>query len=819
VTTTIRGVVTAPGHADPVVPACSTHSGFWSYDFEGGMPAGWTTSTGPAWYADTARAHGGTRSIRGADIGDNQQTGVQFTVTLADAGTLSFWYTVSSESGFDYLRAYDNGTQLGRWSGNVGWTQVSFALAAGTHTIEFRYTKDGSVSSGSDTGWVDDVQITTASSCTGAGCTWTQACSSLLSSAACGAAAGCSWSGSACTGTMANHCTGTPTPIPNPWGAPDPLYDVQVYVPGTTPAAFTPGVSCDRCTATPSGNPIAQARTDIDGNFTLTNVPCGTNIPLVIQLGRWRRQITIPSVACCGTTTLTQEQVRMPRNRTEGDIPLIAMVTGDVDVMECILRKIGIDDSEFSNPAAQGGSGRVRFYQDYDPSNGYNGAEYNASTPPDDQLVGAGGDLNQYDMAFFACPGYAYDQSQADQQRLINYANAGGRIFTTHFHYDWLNNNPFAANPAAPTTMAAWSSAAPAPFSQTANWAVNTSSRAGTTAIIDTSFARGASLAQWLFNRGASTTYGQIPVSTIRQDFSSVVAPAQRWLYDSTQPIHYTFDTPITYPPLAATSAANQCGRVVFSDWHAAPSGGVTNWDFPTECSVGPMTPQERVLEFMLFDLASCIPVPTAPACVPQTCASQGLSCGLAADGCGNTLNCGPCPAGTSCGGGGTPGVCGAPTTCVPLTCSSPAAACGVSADGCGGSISCPCTSFAPSGTFTELYASQPAPCTITECPVWGAFNFTADVPAGTRIVFSFQSADTATGFPSAPTATYTVNPPAVGTTVSGSIDVAALMMAAGAPTGRYFLQVTTTLYSDASRTRAPTLVSDNLAFTCSPCG
>jgi hypothetical protein len=48
--------------------------------------------------------------------------------------------------------------------------------------------------------------------------------------------------------------------------------------------------------------------------------------------------------------------------------------------------------------------------------------------------------------------------------------------------------------------------------------------------------------------------------------------------------------------------------------------------------------------------------------CVPQTCAEQGKNCGQHNNGCGGTISCGTCSAGT-CGGGGTPGVCGCPST------------------------------------------------------------------------------------------------------------------------------------------------------------
>ena len=73
---------------------------------------------------------------------------------------LSFDYNTSTESGFDYLELYVNGSFVDEWSGSNGWTTYTTALSAGTNTIEWRYVKDGSVSDGSDTVWVDDVSIT-----------------------------------------------------------------------------------------------------------------------------------------------------------------------------------------------------------------------------------------------------------------------------------------------------------------------------------------------------------------------------------------------------------------------------------------------------------------------------------------------------------------------------------------------------------------------------------------------------------------------------------------------------------------------------------
>lgn len=74
----------------------------------------------------------------------------------------------------------------------------------------------------------------------------------------------------------------------------------------------------------------------------------------------------------------------------------------------------------------------------------------------------------------------------------------------------------------------------------------------------------------------------------------------------------------------------------------------------------------------------SCTPTPQATACA-------GKNCGGVSDGCGGTYNCGSCTAPQSCGGGGTPNVCG----CTPATCAALGKNCGTASDGCGGSLEC----------------------------------------------------------------------------------------------------------------------------------
>jgi hypothetical protein len=84
-----------------------------------------------------------------------------------------------------------------------------------------------------------------------------------------------------------------------------PIYNALVYVPNAPLDAVPTGAICDQYTAEASGQPITNALTDINGNFTISNVPGGSNIPLVIQVGRWRRQVTIPSVTDCVDNPIT----------------------------------------------------------------------------------------------------------------------------------------------------------------------------------------------------------------------------------------------------------------------------------------------------------------------------------------------------------------------------------------------------------------------------------------------------------------------------------------------------------------------------------
>ncbi|MCX6873928.1 MAG: M6 family metalloprotease domain-containing protein, partial [Verrucomicrobia bacterium] len=118
----------------------------------------WTTGGNSNWTAQTATSHDGQDAAKSGVLGNSQLGYLETTIT--GPGSLSFWWSVSSESGYDYLRFTVDGVEpsgIAGISGTVAWQQRSVSIASGSHTLRWQYSKDGSVASGSDAGWVDQV--------------------------------------------------------------------------------------------------------------------------------------------------------------------------------------------------------------------------------------------------------------------------------------------------------------------------------------------------------------------------------------------------------------------------------------------------------------------------------------------------------------------------------------------------------------------------------------------------------------------------------------------------------------------------------------
>lgn len=63
-------------------------------------------------------------------------------VVPTGGGSLSFYYRVSSEATYDFLRFYIDGVHQNQWSGIIGWAQQTYSLTPGSHTLKWEYIKD-----------------------------------------------------------------------------------------------------------------------------------------------------------------------------------------------------------------------------------------------------------------------------------------------------------------------------------------------------------------------------------------------------------------------------------------------------------------------------------------------------------------------------------------------------------------------------------------------------------------------------------------------------------------------------------------------------
>jgi hypothetical protein len=368
-----------------------------------------------------------------------------------------------------------------------------------------------------------------------------------------------------------------------------PLPNVEVYVPNASVAAFVDGPNAPRCDVAPAGHPLVATLTDVNGSFLLKNVPATAGVPVVILAGKWRRQIAIANVPQCTNTALDTSQTRMPTSHNEGDIAHIALATGAADGLECLLRKIGVADTEFSTSA---GSGRIHLYAGTsgNATNHFNATLGGATFASASTLWASSAALSAYDQIMLACdasqnpgntiPPLALNAMQA-------YADAGGRVYFAHWQNYWVQSIPA-------WSVATWNNTLAFPTDPI-------------TAIVANDFPQAFIEYNWLAANGASVPAGTLSINGSRQTALSVSSPARRWLYLNTtsngQPSVqlFTFTTPV------GTATASQSGRVVFTDMHDTGETSNASVAFPSGCSTSPMSPQQKALAYATFDLQRCV--------------------------------------------------------------------------------------------------------------------------------------------------------------------------------------------------------------------
>jgi hypothetical protein len=500
------------------------------------------------------------------------------------------------------------------------------------------------------------------------------------------------------------------------------LYNAWVYVPLDTNAAlpaFTQGLSCDNC-ATGKLQTQSVAVTATDGTFTLTHVPDGTNVPIVVQMGKWRRKITLATVNPCTNNPIADGVLHLPRSRTDGDnntadIPQIAFVSGKADPFECMLLKTGLDPNEFGS-LTKNSNRRIHYYNSPDkPDLSIDPSFGNVITG--DTMWNSPTNLALYDIVILACESVPTNNPNKNSvvsgtttgyQNLTNWSGLGGRAFLSHYNYTWMRYNaPWAGVPAS------WIGT------------IKTQDPMFGT-IVTAGFPKGQALSQWLTNVGGSVAVdggvGTGGVSLYQAHQSSnrpLSANAQEWVTATdnnggSPPLYspdFVFNTPL------GAASASQCGRVTFSDVHvgaqdllSADSSGNVSCLMPSDCGIGstgcvgsaPGGCSHPPAGGWCYDATDCTGAggsgtctgSTLPKCAKNTACTQNSQCKS------NSCNVGT-------------GICNTPPFCNPNT----AGSCGTSEKCTGGTKgNCGCWQNAycattnSSGTSWGNYCNTPSP-------------------------------------------------------------------------------------------------------------
>lgn len=442
------------------------------------------------------------------------------------------------------------------------------------------------------------------------------------------------------------------------------------------------GASCERCENQNAelGPVLAGAVTDHEGRFTLEGyIPVDREFLLVAKTGKWRSVARVPAgvTSACGSVNIHDNYSRLPGKKSDGEpgshLPKIAVATGEIDAMECVLFKMGIHLSEFTNVD---GDGRVHLYRSpYINSTSRGGGRLceeplnnDGTCPGSDISIDSGrltdantanGDLFDYDLVLWDCERGELDRGEAERLRVKRYADRGGRFFASHWAHDWLNHSDT--------------------YRSVSDWGNGLGADSDHVYL---SFNRPRAneprlqrYARWLEVHGALDYTREVggelvfarldDVSQPRNLGGTVSAGVDEWIFRTTDSTESTTGAG-SWPPSSNTSvqqfsfntplgasADATCGRIAFSGFHVAGADeelSTSNQYFPHYCpGDDTLSAQEKTLAYMIFDLASCISEDggsDAPICTPLTEAEacEGVSsCGQRPDGCGGIVDCGDC--------------------------------------------------------------------------------------------------------------------------------------------------------------------------------
>jgi len=119
----------------------------------------WSFSGNSDWIIDNTNFYEGNYSAKSGITNHNQSSELSLSVESLGDGEIRFYKKVSSEGNYDFLKFYIDGSEIGSWSAEINWSEEVFPVDSGTHIYKWSYVKDGSVSTGSDCAWIDNIYL------------------------------------------------------------------------------------------------------------------------------------------------------------------------------------------------------------------------------------------------------------------------------------------------------------------------------------------------------------------------------------------------------------------------------------------------------------------------------------------------------------------------------------------------------------------------------------------------------------------------------------------------------------------------------------
>ena len=325
-----------------------------------------------------------------------------------------------------------------------------------------------------------------------------------------------------------------------------PVAGALLYLTKDKPASMPTSVYCDECVQLGPEN--AQALTDAKGAYDLPALSTGTQY-LVIQKGGFRR--VRESDVSKGDATLPDTLTTLPpkTDLAAGDeVPRMTVVHGQYDEIEASLQKLGIDPSaiEIVQSALIGEAAK--------------------------SFLGDAGKVNGRHIVFLPCGDYTQPAPNTDlssdpqiQANLKAFVEAGGRLYVTDWHYDFIART-------FPGKIA---------FSGASSEACSGCGRITYDAAASVT---DPDLSSWMTAQNLSSF-------TLQKNYTGIdsVSGGKVWVSGSKAG---------ATPKPATVSFEQGCGRVLFSTYHTEP--------FSTS-----LTPQERALLGVLLEVSVCNASPT----------------------------------------------------------------------------------------------------------------------------------------------------------------------------------------------------------------